>query len=139
MSTMHTVLQPDFLVIECSSRWGAYSYILTSCTDRQKTEDVCAAASASLEENEGQNIEFTVQTLKELVGDSGILDEIVDGDSDGFDNADPDQLTIERIFQPGNLLLLHEIVDQLFETGYENGIIAEYIECDEVTVLKSSE
>lgn len=140
MINSRELLEPEYLVIECDSTWtGACSYILTSCADQQKVDEVCETASETLEEEEGQSIEFNTQTLKQFIEDSCIIDEIRDGDRDGFDDVDPDQLTIERVFLPENLPLLYEIVDQLFNTGYVNGIIAGYVECDDVPILKASE
>lgn len=134
------ILKPNFLVIECTSTWsGAYSYVLTSCTDEQKVEEVCESASEALEENEGQSIDFSIQALKQFIEDSCILEEIKDGDRDGFDEVDPEKLTVTNIFLPENVSLLYEMLNQLFETGYENGIISDYIECDEVPVLLVSQ
>jgi len=132
------LLEPDFLVIECTSTWGAYSYILTSCTEKQTVEDACESASEALEENEGQSIDFSVQTLQQMITDSCVLDEIKDGDRDGFGDIDHGLLTVEKIFLPENAELLDKIVDALFETGYDNGIIADYVECADVPVLKAS-
>ena len=139
MGTTLETLDPKFLVIQCDSTWtGAVSYILTSCKAKTKANKACNAGARSLKKEEEQTIEFSLQTLQEFIEDSGILDEIRDGDRDDFEDVDPEQLTIANIFLLENLPLLHQIVDQLFDTGYVNGIIADYVACDDVPVLKAS-
>jgi hypothetical protein len=139
MSETRELLEPKFLVIECDSTWtGACSYILTSCKAKTKVSKACSAAARGLKREEEQTIEFSKLTLKEFIENSGILEEIIDGDRDGFDDVDPEQLTITNIFLPENTALIYQILEELFDTGYENGIISDYVGCDDVPVLMAS-
>lgn len=145
MGEIRGPLKPEYLVIECTSTWtGAYSYVLTNCQAKSKVDKACRKAALRLKGEEEQTIEFSIQTLEEFLQQFD-LEDYIEQDYDEDDELDDEEdekerptINIPDLFLLENMRKLHDLLSQLFETGYENGIIADYIECDDVSVLMAS-